>query len=541
MDGMPLDMDDFDGVGVGGMDDDVTKSNNASVAAMEEANNSMIGEDFDSAMKFLMGQDSLSFLTGANPQPLSDFRDWSTASNPFLAAIAVYLEERNLPFQYVDCWVPSLAPKSTAANGSSASDDSDDTCNNSNNGKDVCLLPAGFVTRDDQDTDLTSALVAFGEYSKSFSFKPGKGLPGRVYISGESAWQLCLNETSPAVFARAGGAKVYGLKTACAHIPQDECLTKLCSKELAQFEPTPRWRLVIEIGSGQDNNLEQNGNAAAALTNGTTTTTIEELDDDCINPNIKVDTPPFSSVNVTASSSSNQQATGLHSVGTSDENLLRRLISLLGDQMPSMHSSLSRSSGESSSALHSDMQELLPDLMRMRLLLLRPISRRSDDENDVVEVIQSSFRNYIEDSKRTDQEVAMLLAREWQCLQSLAPLSPSLQATTVATRVAMPPLPSPAFADTKLPAVAAGMSGGGGTGGIYHSDVLEGVHSGGNATLSKALSRPSFVFQPLATTKSGGGIGNAGANDGSDDGMISYDHSKTRSVSVCDQGGAAMP
>jgi hypothetical protein len=500
MDGVSLDMDGCAATGVVVGNDDLDPDDDMEV-----------GEDFDSAMKFLMGQDSLSFLTGgdrmSNQPHLSDFRDWSTASNPFLAAISNYLEERNLPFQYVDCWVPSVAP---TMGGRMANDTN----------RDVCLLPAGFVTRDDHDTGLNAALVAFGEYSKSFSFKPGKGLPGRVYVSGEPAWQLCLGDAHPAQFARVGGAKVFGLKTACAvpfsapgvgrmvvvlystdHIPQDECLAKLCADELAQFEPTPRWKLVIEIGSGQDDGVTAAGSAV------NTSTVHESNDNDCMNSSMSVATGGSSSP------VSQYQSTGvMQTESITEGGLERRLISLLGDQMPAWHSSAQ--SGQSSSAVAGDVQELLPCLMRMRLLLLRPVSRRSSEEKDVVDIVKSSFRNYVEESKRSDSEIAMLLAREWQCLQSLAPTSPSLQGTP---SVAMPP-PSSTFS-------ASGIND------PYQSQALDSLltyaTSTGDASMSKALSRPSFALPPLKTESSVGG----GGTDGT---MICYDHGKTRSVSVGD-------
>jgi bHLH-MYC and R2R3-MYB transcription factors N-terminal len=459
-----------------------------------------IGEDFDSAMKFLMGPDNFNFFSGVSQQPLSDIKDWSTASNPFLAAISMYLEERNLPFQYVDCWVPSVGAKDGSA------DDEEG----------IRLLPAGFVTRDDQNAELTSALVAFGEYSKSFSFRPGRGLPGRVYISGECAWQTSLSETHPSVFARAGGAKVYGLRTAAAipfsapgvgrmvvvmysteHIPKDEGLTKLCADELAKFEPQPKWKLVIEIGAGQ----ETQGSSA----------NMEALNQASVNAGTSVTSTPHS----VKTMFSQQQATGhIDSPPTSayetasDEDIERRLISLLGDQMPAFHAT---QSGESSSSMASEMSELLPDIMRMRLLLLRPGSRRSSEENDVVDVLKSSFKNYSEESKRSDSEIAMLLAREWQCLQSLAPTSPSLP-----PNIALPPL-APCLEDTKLSVAVPTTNDG-----TYQSQVLELPFKfiAGQASASKALTRPNFAFTPPVCNSQSAAAASAAHNST----MDSYDH-----------------
>ena len=164
-------------------------------------------------------------------------------------------------------------------------------------------------------------------------------------------------------------------------------------------------------------------------------------------------------------------------------------------------------------------QQVRPVSLRMRLLLLRPVSRCSNEENDVVEIVKSSFRNYVEESKRSDSEIAMLLAREWQCLQSLAPTSPSMQATNMSTTRAPMPPPSPAFGDVKLPGAAGGDS--------YQSQVLDSpltsMMTGDAAGMSsKALSRPSGVFKPYTAPSSS----NIAGQDNTT--IVSYDHSNNK-------------
>jgi hypothetical protein len=361
-------------------------------------------DDFDSAMRFLAGLDSMNMIQQTRQKPRKDFRDWFTSGNPFLEAIAVYLEERNLPFEYVDCWVPSLAHEDA--------------------GNDVRLLPAGFVARDDQGDSMASALRAFGEYSKSFSFKPGKGLPGRVYKSGESSWQPSLSNVHPSVFARVGGAKVYGLKTAAAipfsapgvgrlivvmystlDLPEDTLLTKQFSMELSKYSPQPKWKLVIEIGPGDESK--------------DLSTSIQELNDADCDPNVSRDGESANGMQSSGHASS-------HSDGEStyDRSVEIRIATFLGDQIPSLDSKPS-TAGESSSSLDRDTKEFLPDIMGMRLLLLRPASRRSPEENDAIDIVKSSFMNYTEKSQRSNGEIAILLAREWSCLRPSAQLPPS--------------------------------------------------------------------------------------------------------------------
>eukprot|EP00584_Thalassiosira_punctigera_P001286 CAMPEP_0172527674 /NCGR_PEP_ID=MMETSP1067-20121228/2308_1 /TAXON_ID=265564 ORGANISM="Thalassiosira punctigera, Strain Tpunct2005C2" /NCGR_SAMPLE_ID=MMETSP1067 /ASSEMBLY_ACC=CAM_ASM_000444 /LENGTH=152 /DNA_ID=CAMNT_0013311463 /DNA_START=358 /DNA_END=813 /DNA_ORIENTATION=- len=53
----------------------------------------------------------------------------------------------------------------------------------------------------------------FGMYSKNFSFSPGFGMPGRVFLSKIPSWENNLSLRKPEQFARVGGAKIYGVNT----------------------------------------------------------------------------------------------------------------------------------------------------------------------------------------------------------------------------------------------------------------------------------------------------------------------------------------
>mmetsp|Transcript_21789 Transcript_21789/g.40682 ORF Transcript_21789/g.40682 Transcript_21789/m.40682 type:complete len:435 (-) Transcript_21789:249-1553(-) len=409
----------------------------------------------------------------------------------------MYMEEHNLPFECADCWVPSMS------NHLQTQDD-----------EPVRLLSAGFVTRDDQDKDLTASLLAFGEYSKSFSFRPGRGLPGRVYVSGKSAWQLSLNETHPNTFARAGGAKLYGLKTALAMpfaspgvgrmivvmystraISEDSALVEQCLAGLSRYSPQPKWKLVIEVGPNPESKVSPAG--------------IEKLHEARVDPNTATESGSSSSTsNVHNGSSDFNQSTG-HPESPKfescddDDDIEKRLITLLADQLPSLHST---PSGQPSSSVAGDNKEIVGDIIRMRLLLLRPASKRTDDNNDVIALIKNSFKNYTAKGNRSDSEIVMLLAREWQCLQSL---SPSIHSQTPAAT------PSPRLEGAKLPdAIAAAAPA---APGLYPRHGLD-LESSCTAAVppppitSHALRLPSFPFRPIAHTSAP---------------MDSYDHSRS--------------
>ena len=76
-----------------------------------------------------------------------------------------------------------------------------------------------------------------------------------------------------------------------------------------------------------------------------------------------------------------------------------------------------RSTGEPSSS-EGNSQGLLSNFMLIRLLLLRPPSRRSTQENEMIDVLKNSFRAYSKDNRRSGSELANLLAKDWMCLKS---------------------------------------------------------------------------------------------------------------------------
>ena len=73
--------------------------------------------------------------------------------------------------------------------------------------------------------------------------------------------------------------------------------------------------------------------------------------------------------------------------------------------------------GESSSGSLKG-SDLLPHFMAIRLTLLRPKSRRSTQENEMIDILKYSFRAYSKDNRRSGAELATLLAKDWICLKS---------------------------------------------------------------------------------------------------------------------------
>ena len=78
----------------------------------------------------------------------------------------------------------------------------------------------------------------------------------------------------------------------------------------------------------------------------------------------------------------------------------------------------------------SDNASMLQHFMHLRLLLLRPESRRSPSESERIDVMRQSFKGYSKDQKRQESELAWLLVRDWMFLSS-SPQQPVAQTPLV--------------------------------------------------------------------------------------------------------------
>jgi hypothetical protein len=212
---------------------------------------------------------------------------------PFLAKVITYLQRHSVPFEHVDAWVPSFVSAQDPGAGPQSN------CR-------LCF--AGSATTDSQisesgrgsvplSTDEHFDWFAFGEYSQKFSFAIGCGLPGRVYQSGIPCWEQNVEHAPHQHFERCGGAAQWGIKTVVAipvpspsvgrvvvlfysrHVrlkdpemvgrmanelskvrPLCHCRSFLLTRAIAdlilillclinQLVPSPKWKLVVDIGN----------------------------------------------------------------------------------------------------------------------------------------------------------------------------------------------------------------------------------------------------------------------------------------------------
>jgi hypothetical protein len=299
-----------------------------------------------------------------------------------------------LTISTADVWVPSFLPRET--NGTSKAVDTEQ----------LRLFHAGYATRGDLEDKVADALGEFGIYSDQFSFEPGHGLPGRVYTSGQIAWDTAIDEADPKFFERAGGAKVYGVKTAVGiplstplvgrivvcmysknNIPENMTVAKECAAELMKYSPEPKWKLVIEMNNAPTKP------AASAKTQD----------------NKPMGQGPARGFPTQVVGCTSPRGTNASSIDQEEQ----RIVTLLGEHMPLSDGS----TGESSSSAGMS-GNLLQHFMSMRLLLLRPAARRTSRENEMIDVLKNSFRAYAKENRRSGAELASLLAKDWVCLKS---------------------------------------------------------------------------------------------------------------------------
>ena len=343
-------------------------------------------------------------------------------NGPFLREVVRFLEDNDLPFVHVDIWVPSFLSKSqegASAHGSTGGDD-----------QQLRLFHAGYATRSDINQSVAMQFNEFGEYSTKFSFAPGVGLPGRVFSEGVPIWSKRVDRADPKLFERAGGARIYGVKTVlsiplnssigklvvCLYtttdLDQNDALVEKCLDELAQYEPEPRWRLVVEMGAKKRRTGSvRNGACGPSATSMAPAVNERDFDfSKCFDENDGL------SLGGQKASSSGPPAPASEDSVREEE---QRIATLLGEYMPLSQQAPHPSGGEPTSS-STVAPELLTDLMQLRLLLLKPRSRRPSNDNDLLDVLRESFQGYSSGNRRSGPELATLLVNDWRFLKSNA-------------------------------------------------------------------------------------------------------------------------
>ena len=297
-------------------------------------------------------------------------------SAPFLAKTVAYLKRHDVPFEHAELWVPSFVPQ---ANPGATASGASSTCR-------LCF--AGSATVDEYveeggknkkalSNQSQFSLQAFGDYSQKFSFDVGCGLPGRVYESGRPTWEQSVQNAPHHHFERCGGALQWGIKTvlgipiASPNVgrivvtlyslydrPKDQDLVGRLSEEFTRLLPSPKWKLVVDIGEPQPQPQQIQSTAAATDANG-----VEKSD------------------------------------ATGRDPRIDDVVSLLGELMPSDP--------------NSPLSPYLSGFMSLRLLLLR--SSRSPEEEERARTMLDSYTSYSQGG-RSKADIGIMLARDYMFL-----------------------------------------------------------------------------------------------------------------------------
>eukprot|EP00577_Skeletonema_sp_RCC1716_P004959 CAMPEP_0113403266 /NCGR_PEP_ID=MMETSP0013_2-20120614/17731_1 /TAXON_ID=2843 ORGANISM="Skeletonema costatum, Strain 1716" /NCGR_SAMPLE_ID=MMETSP0013_2 /ASSEMBLY_ACC=CAM_ASM_000158 /LENGTH=1141 /DNA_ID=CAMNT_0000288723 /DNA_START=79 /DNA_END=3504 /DNA_ORIENTATION=+ /assembly_acc=CAM_ASM_000158 len=344
-------------------------------------------------------------------------------ASPFLNRIINFIHRHHIPFEYVDAWVPSFVPdgKDSSADGGDGSQ---------GGGESVASGQQQQQMKPDQDVDLHSNsgeqkqqqpqpkcrlcfagsigakqvivggdgtnqyrravplssddqfnLAAFGDYSESFSFDVGCGLPGRVYHMGVPTWEQSVHNAPLHHFERVGGSQQWGIRTVVGipvpspnvgrvvvilysrhDRPKDHDMVIRLTDEFTRLLPSPKWKLVVDVGQQQ----QQQQQVAQ-----------QEQQQQQQQQDLTAAAPP------------SEDPAALSS----------EVISIFGEHMPSDPNSPAFA--------------YLQGFMSLRLLLLR--QNRGGQEQDLVNTMLSSYSSY-KAGGRTPADIALMLARDFMFL-----------------------------------------------------------------------------------------------------------------------------
>lgn len=406
-------------------------------------------------------------------EAVDDFKP-SASRGQFLDKIMTYIEDENLPFQHIDVWAPSFVHnKGMEQNNQTATKQVSSPTESSS----LRLLNAGHATRRDTSASLYLQLNEFGQYSSKFSFVPGAGFPGRVFLSGKPSWEFRLDKHNRLYFERSAGAKVYGIKTAMGipfstgvgrvivvfystkEMPEDLALLSRCVKDLSDSPPEPRWQLVIDTGA-RHNTLEEEGHkksfagaskhpvsgdysfqsqsqpsqttkffADAANSNKCSTNLLQgsvqlhhftnqqnrQLSRISISPRI-VSSSTMSSTSLSLQTESDDTAVNATSDSVAPKIIVAMLPAQTSNNQRDEELQIATLLGDCMPA-SSTYNDLLNQCISLRLLLLRSPDRRSSGDNELLEVLRKSFQGYSKDNRRSGAELAALLAKDWRFLK----------------------------------------------------------------------------------------------------------------------------
>lgn len=362
-------------------------------------------------------------------------------SSPFLNRIISFIHRHHIPFEYVDAWVPSFVPDakdSSTENGGGGDGTSQGGGESVASGQQSQQSSVTTHIKQDSDVDLHSHsgeqkqqqssqpkcrlcfagsivakqvimggygtnqyrravplssddqfnLAAFGDYSESFSFDVGCGLPGRVYHMGVPTWEQSVHNAPLHHFERVGGSQQWGIRTVVGipvpspnvgrvvvilysrhDRPKDHDMVIRLTDEFTRLLPSPKWKLVVDVGKQQEQPQQHVANTQDQHQQQQQQQQQQDLNSSAASP------------------------------GEDPAALSSEVISIFGEHMPSDPSSPAFA--------------YLQGFMSLRLLLLR--QNRGAQEQDLVNTMLSSYSSY-KAGGRTPADIALMLARDFMFL-----------------------------------------------------------------------------------------------------------------------------
>jgi hypothetical protein len=270
-------------------------------------------------------------------------------------------------------------------------------------------------------------------YSKNFSFSPGFGMPGRVFLSKIPSWENNLSLRKPEQFARVGGAKIYGVNTSLClpiftpigtmvvamystqNLARDMTWEKKCMEYFWKLKPEPKWKLTIDVGlktttdddardvppsgaPGSPPRVEPAASEGAFLIPPSPTSS--KISKERPKPQPRA-----------ASTASNTPLKGNGPCASPPTAPyvwnVQSLALLLGKYMP-----LDRNPSSSSGG-----QDVASNLMSLRLLLLRHSSCLTNAESGKVERIMEKYRECIRANKQ-EHDLVLSVVNDWKMLST---------------------------------------------------------------------------------------------------------------------------
>jgi len=330
-------------------------------------------------------------------------------SAPFLSKAISYMQRHHVMFEHIDLWVPSFVP-----NGDQ----------NTDGGTSCRLCYAGSATVDYKvgsegkcNVALSGEehfmLQAFGDYSQKFSFDVGCGLPGRVYQSGLPTWEQSVQNAPHRHFERCGGALQWGIKTVVG-IPisspnvgrivvtlysredreKNQDLVGRLSEEFNRLMPSPKWKLVVDIGEPENEDPSLTESSSAPPSNGA------NISPPSYSPSYtSTQRDPQDIVPIQHTTTQQSQASMHAEMSQQRDDRVEQIVSLLGEFMPSEPGSQYAS--------------YLPGFMSLRLMLLRP--SKTPDEQEQMRTVLGSFSSYSA-TPRPRGDIALMLAKDYMFL-----------------------------------------------------------------------------------------------------------------------------